>query len=102
MQMEVESKAFNFKQRLEEAKYELQDFRLSKHSHTIDAPVFPNGASVIQWWASWMKDAKTPPAKYKGKKRPAWFNAEILTYEGFGSILYAGVFHEDVHIYHVY
>jgi hypothetical protein len=47
----------------------------------------------LQWWASWFFkciEGETP--KSIGKKlRPAWFSAEIISYVGYKTIVYAGV-----------
>jgi hypothetical protein len=40
-------------------------------------PLYKPGESVLQWWASWFASATEPQLSLKGKKRPAWFRAEV-------------------------
>ena len=56
----------------------------------IPTAAFKCGQPVLQWWASWMKDASKTPRHYNRKNRPAWFSAEIVSYCGYGYIKYAG------------
>ena len=56
----------------------------------IPTAAFMCGQPVLQWWASWMKDASKTPRHYNRKNRPAWFSAEIVSYCGYGYIKYAG------------
>ena len=57
---------------------------------TIPLPQFMTGQSVLQWWAPWMVDATELPKTYKGKKRPAWFCAEVTSYKTYETLRYAG------------
>ena len=66
------------------------------------APKFQNGASVIQWWASWMGTATEPLKTYNNKNRPAWFKGECLQHLGFKSVFYAGTQQSIGHVYQVY
>ena len=65
-------------------------------------PAFSPGQSIIQWWASWFKNADEPPKKYSKKNRPAWFSCEVLTYNGYKAIKYAGSQQEAQHCYVTY
>ena len=67
----------------------------------IPTAAFMCGQPVLQWWASWMKDAPDTPSHYNKKSRPAWFSAEVLSYCGYGHIKYAGQT-MLAHQYHVY
>ena len=69
----------------------------------VESPpaLFKCGQSVLQWWASWFKDAEETPASYKQKHRPAWFIAEVTSYCGYGNIKYAGQVIRE-HLYNVY
>ena len=42
-------------------------------------PCFKAGQSVLQWWASWFKDATEAPRHYAKNRRPSWFSAEICS-----------------------
>ena len=64
-------------------------------------PMFQNGASIIQWWASWMQTTTQPFKAYKEKGRPAWYKGEIVQHVGHKSVFYAGVQHEPSHVYQV-
>jgi hypothetical protein len=64
-------------------------------------PAFAAGESVLQWWSSWFKGCDQPPKTYAKKARPAWFSAEICSYEGVCKIFYAGSQVEG-HVYNVY
>ena len=64
-------------------------------------PMFQNGASIIQWWASWMQTTTQPFKAYKEKGRPAWYKGEIVQRVGFKSVFYAGVQHDPSHVYQV-
>ena len=77
-------------------RYREQEFRVE-----IPPALFKCGQSVLQWWASWMKDASKTPRHYNRKNRPAWFSAEIASYCGYGDIKYAGQTMR-AHQYHVY
>ena len=66
------------------------------------APKFQNGASVIQWWASWMATATEPLKTYNNKNRPAWFKGECLQHLGFKSVFYAGRQQAIGHVYSVH
>ena len=65
-------------------------------------PAFLPGQSIIQWWASWFKNADEPPKKYSKKKRPAWFSGEVLSYNGYKAIKYAGIQQVAQHCYVTY
>ena len=65
-------------------------------------PAFLPGQSIIQWWATWFKNADEPPKKYSKKNRPAWFSCEVLTYNGYKAIKYAGSQQEAQHCYVTY
>ena len=65
-------------------------------------PAFSPGQSIIQWWASWFKNADEPPKKYSKKNRPAWFSCEVLTYSGYKAIKYAGSQQVAQHCYVTY
>ena len=80
---------------------ELRHFRSQALRIEIPPAAFKCGQSVLQWWAPWMKDAPKTPAHYNRKNRPAWFNAEICSYCGYGDIKYAGQTIQQ-HQYHVY
>ena len=67
----------------------------------IPSALFKCGQSVLQWWASWMKNALETPKTYNKKNRPAWFSAEIASYCRYGDIKYAGQTMQ-AHQYHVY
>ena len=67
----------------------------------IPTAAFKCGQPVLQWWASWMKDAEETPASYNKKNRPWWFSAEVTSYRGYGDIKYAGQVTRD-HQYNVY
>ena len=67
----------------------------------IPSALFKCGQSVLQWWASWMKNALETPKTYNKKSRPAWFSAEVTSYVRYGKIKYAGQTMTD-HLYHVY
>ena len=51
---------------------------------------FRPGQSVLQWWAPWMANAEKTPKQLKKKQRPSWFSGEVISYEGFQEIKYAG------------
>jgi hypothetical protein len=55
--------------------------------------LFGTGQSVLQWWASWFaKCAEGETPKRIGKKlRPSWYSADITSYVGHQTIVYAGV-----------
>ena len=55
-----------------------------------EEPRFSVGQSIIQWWASWMKEIPEGdlPEKIQGKRRPTWFSGEVVQYAGVMSILY--------------
>ena len=72
-----------------------------EHRLKIPPALFKCGQNVLQWWASWMKDAKETPASYNKKNRPWWFFAEVTSYRGYGDIKYAGQVTRD-HQYNVY
>ena len=65
-------------------------------------PAFSPGQSIIQWWASWFKNADEPPKKYNKKKRPRWFSGEVLSYNGYKAIKYAGIQQVAQHCYVTY
>ena len=65
-------------------------------------PAFLPGQSIIQWWASWFKNADEPPKKYNKKKRPRWFSGEVLSYNGYKAIKYAGIQQVAQHCYVTY
>lgn len=70
------------------------NLRRKRKRERLPDPKFKNGQSVLQWWAQWMKSAKEPPKKYGGKKgfaRPAWYSGDVLAFQEYGTILYAGV-----------
>ena len=76
--------------------YRSQELRVE-----IPPALFKCGQAVLQWWASWMKDAPETPSHYNKKSRPAWFSAEVASYCGYGHIKYAGQT-MLAHQYHVY
>ena len=80
---------------------ELRRYRELELRVEIPPALFKCGQSVLQWWASWMKDAKETPASYNKKTRPAWFSAEVTSYCGYGDIKYAGQMIR-AHLYNVY
>ena len=69
---------------------ELRRYRKLELRVEIPPALFKCGQSVLQWWASWMKEAKETPASYNKKTRPAWFSAEITRFRGYCDIKYAG------------
>ena len=77
-------------------RYRAQEFRFA-----IPPALFKCGQSVLQWWASWMKNALETPKSYNKKNRPAWFSAEVTSYVRYGEIKYAGQM-MTAHLYHVY
>ena len=80
---------------------ELRRYRaLELHVELLPA-LFKCGQPVLQWWASWFKDAEETPASYNKKNRPAWFIAEVTSYCGYDEIKYAGQVIRD-HLYNVY
>ena len=47
-------------------------------------PLFRGGQSVHQWWAGWMSGAYETPTGIKGKTgRPAWYSANVFSWEQF-------------------
>ena len=80
---------------------ELRRYRALELRVEIPPALFKCGQSVLQWWASWMKDAKETPASYNKKTRPAWFSAEVTSFRGYCDIKYAGQMTRD-HLYNVY
>ena len=70
--------------------------------HPTVHPKFLPGQSIIQWWASWFKEAEVFPEKYKKKQRPAWFSGEVLAHAGYKSMKYAGIQQEKQHVYVCY
>ena len=80
---------------------ELRRYRELELRVEIPPALFKCGQSVLQWWASWMKDAKETPASYNKKTRPAWFSEEVTSFRGYGDIKYAGQMTRD-HQYNVY
>ena len=80
---------------------ELQMFRQKEAGCSLPKPIFKAGQSVLQWWAPWMKTAAQTPATYNTKQRPAWFSAEVCSYDRFGSIRYAGQQY-TANVYNVY
>ena len=65
-------------------------------------PQFLTGQSVLHWWSSWMAQAAQPPARIRGKGRPAWFDATILASLGKMDIRYAGYDWKGVYAYQVH
>ena len=63
---------------------------------------FHPGQTVQQWWASWFADAASAPLQTQEKSRGAWYSAVINGCEGRRDILYAGIQHHNVQVYHVY
>ena len=82
-----ESKVF---QQIDAMHEELKMYREEKAGRAIPEPKFKTGQSVLQWWSSWMKSAAETPLSYNKKNRPAWFSAEICSYNNYGTIRYAG------------
>ena len=80
---------------------ELRRYRALELRVEIPPALFKCGESVLQWWASWMKDAEETPASYHKKNRPAWFIAEVTSYCGYADITYAGHVIRE-HLYNVY
>ena len=61
------------------------------HEERLPDPKFKCGQSVLWWWASWMKSAEETPKKYnRFTRRPRWYSVEVLSFEGYGTIRYAG------------
>jgi hypothetical protein len=65
-------------------------------------PLYKMGQSVFQWWAPWM--CKAPlnelPGTYAGRKRPAWFKAEVLAVMPEPvDIVYSGILYKLVFTY---
>ena len=55
-------------------------------------PLFHAGQSVLQWWASWFKEAQTPLQHYHKKQRPELFSGEICNPGVYvESMVYAGM-----------
>jgi hypothetical protein len=65
-------------------------------------PKFATGQSVLQWWASWMKDAVKMPRSFSGKSgRPKWYSGEIVAVKEYRSgHRYAGVWHGPCWLYY--
>ena len=83
-----ESKVF---QQIDAMHEELKRYREEKAGRAIPEPKFKSVLqSVLQWWARWMKSAAETPLTYHKKTRPAWFSAEICSYNKYGTIRYAG------------
>ena len=80
---------------------ELRMYRQAKAGFALPKPTFKAGQSVLHWWASWMKTATQTPATYNTKHRPAWYSAEVCTYDRFGSMRYAGQLYTE-NLYNVY
>jgi len=80
---------------------QLRCYRSQELRVEIPPALFKCGQAVLQWWASWMKDAPETPSHYNKKNRPAWFSAEVASYCGYGHIKYAGQT-MLAHQYHVY
>jgi hypothetical protein len=67
------------------------------------SPLFGPGQYCNQWWATWFKTAQTPlDGRRRTKNRPAWYSGEVLCYEGYGSIMYAGIQQPEMHCYKCY
>ena len=79
-----ESKVF---QQIDAMHEELKRYREEKAGRAIPEPKFKTGQSVLQWWS---KSAAETPLTYHKKTRPAWFSAEICSYNKYGTIRYAG------------
>ena len=77
-------------QSIDQMQAELTSYREREFATSIPKPRFRAGQSVLQWWAPWMKKADALPQNYNKKNRPAWFSAEICSYETYGSLKYAG------------
>ena len=71
------------------------------HEERLPDPKFKCGQSVLWWWASWMKSAEETPKKYNRFTRPRWYSVEVLSFEGYGTIRYAGQEVKD-NLYNVY
>ena len=74
------------------------DHQTCERINELDAqargPKFGIGQSVMQWWASWMRDAETPPASQQKIYRPHWYRGEIFSHaEWKVDYRYAGVLH---------
>ena len=82
-----ESKVY---QQIDAMHEELKMYREEKAGRAIHEPKFKTGQSVLQWWSSWMKSATETPLSYNKKNRPAWFSAEICSFNNYGTIRYAG------------
>ena len=82
-----ESKGF---QQIDAMHEELKRYREEKVGRAIPEPKFKTGQSVLQCWSSCMKSAAETPLSYNKKNRPAWFSAEICSYNKYGTIRYAG------------
>ena len=58
---------------------------------------FGNGQSVLNWWASWFREAVEPPTKIKGRQRPKWYDSNIICQRGIMGVHYAGRDWKDVY-----
>ena len=88
-------------QSIDRMQADLISYRERELEIAIPRPRFRGGQSVLQWWAPWMKKAETTPQHYNKKSRPAWFSAEVCSYQNYGSIKYAGKINVG-NIYNVY
>ena len=67
-------------------------------------PKFLPGQSVCHWWASWFQGctAEKAPKQYKkGKGRPAWYSAEVVSLGGIQTLWHAGTLYTG-HVYKVH
>ena len=80
---------------------QLRRYREQELRFAIPPALFKCGQSVLQWWASWMKNALETPKSYNKKNRSAWFSAEVMSYVRYGEIKHAGQM-MTAHLYHVY
>ena len=74
----------------------------SPQSSLDPGPQFLTGQSVLRWWSSWMVKADRPAKQIKGKQRPAWFDATIVTSLGKRDVRYAGYDWHGVYAYQVH
>jgi cobalamin biosynthesis Mg chelatase CobN len=59
----------------------------------VEQPKFGTGQAVLKWWAHWFADTgvNKMPMQLKGKKRPAWYSAEIIRCAEILDITYDGL-----------
>jgi hypothetical protein len=67
-----------------------QEVELANSSALPPGPKYRAGQSVFQWWASWMKDAVTPPEIDNKINRPKWYSREVFCHKEWKTQKYAG------------